>query len=137
MKRTWTDQDLAQAVKTSTSVDGVLRNLGLTTSGSNNAAISSKIEALRLDTSHFRGAGRKSSLRVGWTETDLRKAVAKATSLRSVISQLGLATDSGGTNTQIRAKIQELGLDTSHFKGRAWNKGKKQDEAPGPPNRAP
>lgn len=134
MKRTWTDQDLGQAVRTSTSVDGVLRNLGLTTSGSNHAIVSTKIAALQLDTSHFRGAGRKSNLRAGWTEAVLRAAVATSTSLRGVIKQLGLATDSGGTNTQIRTKIHELGLDTSHFKGRAWNKGM-TDEPPRPPNR--
>ena len=100
--RKWTDHDLEQAVKAATSVDNVLRNLGLTTSGSNHAAITAKIAELLLDTSHFGGAGRKSNLRVGWSEAALREAVAKSTSLRSVIRSLGLAADSGGTNTQIR-----------------------------------
>lgn len=57
-----------------------------------------------------------------WTDTQLKNAVAKSKSYRSVIKQLGLVP-AGGNYDQVKRKIKELNLDTSHFTGKVWNKG--------------
>ncbi len=57
-----------------------------------------------------------------WTTLQLKKAVANSTSLRQVIKKLGLIP-AGGNYTQVKRYIKESNLDTSHFKGKAWNKG--------------
>lgn len=56
-KRKWTDEQLVEAVKTNSSVHGVLRELGLKLSGGSNAAIKMRVRQLNLDTSHFTGKG--------------------------------------------------------------------------------
>ena len=59
-----------------------------------------------------------------WTDDQLREAVKKSASKRQVLAELGLVP-AGGNYEQIRNAISDLELSTSHFKGRAWNKGMK------------
>ena len=57
-----------------------------------------------------------------WTEPQLRAAAKRARSFGQVLKFLGLR-DAGGNHAQIKKYVRELRIDTSHFKGRAWNKG--------------
>ena len=57
-----------------------------------------------------------------WTEDQLRKAVKESFSFRQVIKKLGLVP-AGGNYAQLQQYVVEFKLDTSHFKGRGWNKG--------------
>lgn len=57
-----------------------------------------------------------------WNSVELRKAVARRHSLRSVIKDLGLVP-AGGNFDQIKKYIKELRIDSSHFTGKGWNKG--------------
>jgi len=57
-----------------------------------------------------------------WTEKQLRTAVKNSTSFRQVLKKLGLKS-AGGNYDQLKKYIEEYRLDTSHFKGKAWNKG--------------
>jgi hypothetical protein len=57
-----------------------------------------------------------------WTREQLTKAVKNARSYRQVLIALNLA-ESGGNYSQLKKYISEYGIDNSHFKGRAWNKG--------------
>lgn len=57
-----------------------------------------------------------------WTEKQLRLAISKAVSMRQVIGFLGLQ-QAGGNYTQAKKYVSEYKIDTSHFKGHAWNKG--------------
>ncbi len=57
-----------------------------------------------------------------WSKEGLEKAVLNSTSMRQVIAKLGLI-EAGGNYEQIKKFIKFWKLDTSHFKGRAWNKG--------------
>ncbi len=57
-----------------------------------------------------------------WTEEQLRKATKNATSVRQVLKLLNLK-ESGGNYSQIQQYFKKNNIDTSHFKGRAWNKG--------------
>lgn len=51
----WTDEQLVEAVENNESMAGVLRNLGLRSTGSNYAILKLKIKQLNLDKSHFTG----------------------------------------------------------------------------------
>ena len=57
-----------------------------------------------------------------WTIEELRKTVPASTSIRQVIKKLGLIP-AGGNYQQVKRYINDLQLDTSHFKGMGWSKG--------------
>lgn len=59
-----------------------------------------------------------------WTREQLIEASRESTSVRQVLKKLGLV-EAGGNYSQIQAYIQIYKIDTSHFKGMAWNKGLK------------
>jgi 5-methylcytosine-specific restriction endonuclease McrA len=58
-----------------------------------------------------------------YTEEQFKNAVASSTSMRQVLKKLGLK-EAGGNYTTTKNRIKNLGLDTSHFNGQGWNKGK-------------
>ncbi|UDY22983.1 HNH endonuclease signature motif containing protein [Nocardioides sp. Kera G14] len=58
-----------------------------------------------------------------WTELDLETAVLASSSLAQVIARLGLRA-AGGNYATIRRAITAAGLDTSHFRGQAWSRGR-------------
>ncbi len=63
--------------------------------------------------------------RSAYNDEELIKAVAECASIAKVLERFGLKP-AGGNYTKINKRIQELGLDTSHFKGRHdWARGKK------------
>lgn len=57
-----------------------------------------------------------------WTTEQLTQAVHESTSVRQVLGKLHLR-EAGGNYDQMRKYIKELALNTSHFTGKAWNKG--------------
>lgn len=59
-----------------------------------------------------------------WTEEQLREGAKKVTSVRQLLSQLGLQR-AGGNYVQIAKYLKYYDVDTSHFTGRVWNKGLK------------
>lgn len=67
--------------------------------------------------------------RRSWTFSQLRRAVKTSTSVRQVIAKLGLIP-AGGNYVQISKAISDQKLDTTHFKGHAWNKGMKVPKEP-------
>lgn len=58
-----------------------------------------------------------------YTNEDVAKAVKESESLAGVLKKLDLKV-AGGNYDNIRRKIAQLSLDTSHFTGMLWNKGK-------------
>jgi len=58
-----------------------------------------------------------------YTEEQLRSAVHSSTSYRQVLLKLNVAPF-GGNYAVLKKAIEYYGLDTSHFLGQAWNKGK-------------
>ena len=58
-----------------------------------------------------------------YTEHLLREAVRNSTSLRQVLLKLNVAPY-GGNYDVLKRAINHYHLDTSHFTGQAWNKGK-------------
>ena len=61
---------------------------------------------------------------VKYTYDKLKNAVESSTSIYDVLRYLGLGTNSGGMHYYISGRIRKLGIDTSHFTGSRWNKGK-------------
>jgi hypothetical protein len=59
-----------------------------------------------------------------WSDTQLKSAVKTASSVRQVIAKLGLI-EAGGNYVQIKKYIAEHSLDTTHFTGKGWSKGRK------------
>jgi hypothetical protein len=57
-----------------------------------------------------------------WSDRQLVVAVKKLKSTRAVIGVLGLIP-AGGNYQQVKKRIQDLNLDTSHFLGMGWCKG--------------
>lgn len=60
---------------------------------------------------------------VRYTKELLDEAVHNSTSIRGIMSHLGLR-HAGGTHAHISKKLKEYGIDTSHFLGSASNKGR-------------
>jgi hypothetical protein len=58
-----------------------------------------------------------------YDQRQLEDAVKKSTSLRQVLEILGVAPY-GGNYEVLRRAIRYFNLDTSHFTGQSWNKGK-------------
>lgn len=63
--------------------------------------------------------------RTKYTEEDVISAVKQSVSIRQVLNMLNLKPAGGNYNT-IHKTISKLKLDTSHFTGSGWNKGKQQ-----------
>lgn len=59
-----------------------------------------------------------------YTKELLEPIVKSSTSKSEVLRKLGLSTTAGGTYQYLTARIKILGLDTSHWTGQAWLKGK-------------
>lgn len=58
-----------------------------------------------------------------YTEEDIRQAVKKSFSIAEVLRFINLKPI-GGNHATIKRKIAKLNLDTSHFTGQLWSKGK-------------
>ena len=128
---TWTDDELRIAVATATSMREVMARLGYGPSGGAWTAAKRQILQLGLDTSHFGRVGFSEPVRMpeprasrrSWTDADLRAAVAASKSIAGVLRQLGLKPG-GSMYVTIQRRIVDLALDTQHFTGRGWSRGR-------------
>ena len=59
--------------------------------------------------------------RLKYTTEQLQEAVQMSTSMRQVLAKLNVAPY-GGNYDVLRTKLTKLGVDTSHFLGRGWNR---------------
>jgi hypothetical protein len=75
-----------------------------------------RISELGIDTGHLwaRGVERYGK----YTKDILEPVIANNVTMSGVLRDLGLKTTTGGSFRQIKSKIEEYGLDTSHFTGR-------------------
>ena len=63
-------------------------------------------------------------MKVKYTKEFLEKVVKKSFSVAQVLRKVGVKTLSGGIHSLVTGKIKYFKIDTSHFTGRAHNKGK-------------
>jgi 5-methylcytosine-specific restriction endonuclease McrA len=120
--RSWTDEQLAMAVAASRTMSEVCRRLGLQPGKYD--VLRRHIRRLGLDASHIpRSAVGSPRTRTGWTDDDLAAAVAASDSVSEVSRRLGY-TPNGGVHRMIVGRIRTSGLDTSHFTGTRWARGR-------------
>ncbi len=60
-----------------------------------------------------------------YTKEQLEIAATKATSVAGVCRVLGINNPGGSSQTNMRNRLRQLGIDTSHFLGQGSNKGKR------------
>ena len=136
LSKLYTDEALRDAVAGSNSMVDVAVRLGARPVGGTIHHLRRRITALGLDTSHFErkrphqpqrprpvsdGFGREGRKLVV-NEQKLREAVPSARSIAEVIRMLGFDV-SGPRHRAVRAEIDRLGLDASHFLGQAHYRG--------------
>lgn len=63
------------------------------------------------------------SSRYSYSEKELYEAVKSSTSIRQVLDKLNIVPAGGNYQTTNR-RIKKLNIDTSHFTGQAWNRGR-------------
>jgi hypothetical protein len=63
-----------------------------------------------------------------FTDAEVVSAVAASRSLRQVLIRFGM-NESGGNYTTLKKRIASLSLDTSHFVGKGWMKGRRPHNA--------
>lgn len=120
--RSWTDEQLAAAVAASRTLAEVHQRLGLRAGKYD--VMRAHIERLGIDASHLPTASADSPrARTTWRDEDLAEAVRASPSMSAVCRALGYRP-SGGVHRMIVGHVKRLGLDTSHFTGQAWAKGK-------------
>jgi hypothetical protein len=122
---TWTDQQLADALRASTNWRSVMRALGYGERSSSAGAIRivrRRALQLDLDSSHFRGKRR-------WSDAQLKQVVAESRSWGEVLTALGLSTTNGSTQPHVKSHTIRLGLDTSHL-SRVNHRGPQPPEVP-------
>lgn len=107
-QRSWTDQQLRDAVASSTTYRGVLRALGLTNGSL--GYIQRCISDRELDTSHFV----KSTSLLTCSIEVLRELVASSKSSTEVLEKLGLVVHSNNYRS-LGNRTRAFGIDTSHF----------------------
>lgn len=109
----WTDEQLAEAIKTSTNWKSVMLLLGFGERAKSAGAVRivrRRATELGFDASHFRGKRR-------WSDDQLRQAVAECKSWEEVVLRLGLSAENGSIAPHIKSHTVRLGLDTEHLKG--------------------
>lgn len=108
-KYTWSDAQLADAVRASACWRDVVRALGLnTTSEGVMRRVRGDAARLSLDVSHFKGTRT-------WNDAQLKRAVADGRSWDDVFTSLGLLTPTKDTRIRITGNAIRLGLDLSHL----------------------
>lgn len=110
-ERTWSDEQLREAVASSTTYLEVCNKLGLSPRGHNHITVRERILALTLDTSHF-------AQQRPFTDAALRESVPSCTSYGMVATRLGLEPVELNV-AQVRRRITALGIDTAHFQRRS------------------
>jgi hypothetical protein len=109
-KRTWTDDQLRQAVKDSQSWRAVARALGLKgTSAGTIRSLQRHATRLALDITHFTGQRR-------WSDRRLRQVMRESTCWADVFAGLGVS-DGAESRVRIKGHAVRLGLDCTPLRG--------------------
>jgi hypothetical protein len=116
--------NLVVAVSFSCNMNELLNNLGEEITPGKRAAMWARLSHFQIDTSHWERSPRQNRS-PNWTYKPeaLAAAVATSESVAGVLRELGIKP-AGGSYHYISRRIREAGLETSHFRGRAHNKGK-------------
>ncbi|MFE9929466.1 HNH endonuclease [Streptomyces sp. NPDC005533] len=106
----YTRERLAEAARTSRTLEEALKQLGVDPKSSSRAYIRRRMNQLGVDVSHFERDGNR------WTRAVLEEAVNASSNMYEVLRRLGLDAV-GGHHAHISRRVRALGIDTSHFTG--------------------
>ncbi len=136
----YTKEQLRKTVAESTNIRQVCLRSGLRGRGANYSTIRRHIAQENLDTSHFSSDPRRAIAvqrrlfderpvmgrrPFPATVEELEVAVASRHSLAAVARELGMNPTGGKTYRDLKYLIEKHGLDTSHFLGQAWSRGRR------------
>lgn len=113
------DNEFRSAVSECLSLRDIIRTLGLHDHTNTYKRLRQRIAEMDLDTSHFRGSGRRPR---AYTPEQLKEAVGASRSIRQTLLALGVRAEGGNYRT-LRRDIEVFGIDTSHFTGEGWRLG--------------
>jgi hypothetical protein len=122
--RRWTDDQLVAAVAASANLKEVCDALGLWAGGGTYRTLERHMVRLGVDTSHLAERIGQSPRQRRWTDEQLIGAVAECSSYADVLRRLGCNVN-GGMHRHLVTQLTRLGLDTSHFHGQAWARGRR------------
>jgi hypothetical protein len=120
-RHSYTRDALAEAAANSSSIGEMMDYLGVARYDSAYGHLRRRLDHFGINTSHFR---KRRSLSSQLPEAKLAPAVARQKSIAGVLRDLGLP-DSTTTRRLVKGGIEEYGLDTSHFTGQLYSKGRK------------
>src|SRR5436309_2984734 len=113
-RRKYTDQQLADAVRSCDTIRGILIQLGIAPYGGNYETVRRRIAKLGLVAPKVRTVQKGRPLSA-CSDVEMADAVKVARSVAQVMELLGLRP--GGNQARLSRRVQRLGLDTSHFMG--------------------
>lgn len=111
----YSDQAIAEAVATSTTLRQVALALGATPATGTLSHLRRRIRAAGLDIGHMSGMNRE-RVDLPFTTTELEDAIRASDSLRGAARALGLPDD-GRSRAALGRMLREQGIDTGHFRG--------------------
>lgn len=120
------ENEFRTAVSECLSLRAIIRTVGLHDHTNTYKRLRQRIAELGLDTSHFRGSGRRPR---AYTPEQLKDAVAASRSIRQTLLALGIRGE-GGNYKIVRRDIEAFDIDTSHFTGRGWRIGETKPVTP-------
>jgi hypothetical protein len=121
-----TDDEFATAVANSPNLHRVLLALGMAPRGGNYESVRRRITAVGLDASHLE---RRSRATISASDDELGAATEKSRSFAQVLARLGLQPG-GRIQSELKLRVNTLGLDISHFSGRGWRRGSRTPVVP-------
>ncbi|MGW6619567.1 HNH endonuclease signature motif containing protein [Streptomyces erythrochromogenes] len=113
-RRLYSDEAIASAAASSTSVREVALALGARPSTGTLSHIVRRMTAAGMDTNHFTGMGRR-HVELPFTREELAQAAAASESLRGAARVLGLP-DEGRSRAALARALKQQGVDTAHFR---------------------
>jgi hypothetical protein len=108
MGEKYTREQLAEAVSASETLPEVMRRLGVQPTKGRREYLRKLLKRWDIDSGHLRPACLRH------TERKLKRAAAASTSVAEVVRRLGL-DPVGGNNAYIGRRLNELGVETTHF----------------------
>lgn len=114
------DEELRDLVPRASTMLELLEKLELAESDAER--VRRRANLLGLSTMHLARPTRASRRRRSWTDEELRAAISSSRGLAATLRALGLVP-AGGNYDMLQRRIRELGIDTTHFTGKRWNKG--------------
>ena len=109
---------LASAIKASKTLSEALRRLGIDPTSTRIEIASRLVKKEGIDTTHLIHQG------IRYTKENLEEAVKQSKNWADVARHFGLQPGSGGSHTHLKHRTEGFGVDTSHFTGSGWFKGK-------------